>query len=235
MSVLDFSRDESLERIVAALCNPVMQYYPKMVGVPDVKIPIKFFGHLHIEMRQKADGTPDAFYMLARDYGWAVALVLTKEGKVLLNIQPKPGALAAGIEMPAGGIGKDPKRTKEDIVKLTEGEVLRETGFAGTAQYGGFCLIESGKMFDPAVEAVFNEQRVPTEPGVGRGLKAHFVFITDAEQVAEPQPRSTEKIKPILVSVGQLRELVKNNLIVETSALNCILRAMLAGVILVKA
>src|SRR3989338_3033075 len=198
-------------------------YYPliKTEDGPE----IKYFGGVRIETRQTPKG-PDTFYMLRRNYGWVVALVVTREGKVVLNIQPKPGLAVASLEMPAGGIGKDPKRTQAGIIQLTQDQVLKETGYGNAMEthYLGFSIIESGKEFDPAVEP-------PFEPGVGRGLKAHLVLLKGVERVAEQQLASTDKIQPILVSRDGLIDLVKNNVLVETSAVNCVALALLNNLI----
>lgn len=181
------------------LANPEMAYWPLVRTEEESH---KFFGSVRPEVRLTRGGE-DTFYMLGRRFGWAVALTITEEGYVLLNIQPKPGLAAASLEMPAGGIGKDPKRTTEDIIRLTREQVLRETGYGnGNATYLGFSLIETGKMFDPAVEE-------PYEPGVGRGLKAHCVLF--------------------LVEVSTLVALVRDNVLVETSAVNCVALAYMNG------
>lgn len=202
------------------LARPDLQYWPLLATEAGPEI--KYFGHIQIETRETRKG-PDQFYMLARRYGWAVALVLTDDHQVLLNIQPKPGLVSASLEMPAGGIGKDPQRTKDDIIRLTQEQTFRETGYVGNeAAYLGFSIIETGKMFDPAVQE-------PYEPGVGRGLKAHCVLIKGAYRVAKQQPSATDKIQSLLVSVPDLLMLVRENVLVETSAINCVTLALLRG------
>lgn len=223
----------SASDVVNLLSDPQMQYYPicnDVNGLPRVTAgpEIKFFGGVKIEIRETAKG-PDEFWMIYRWYGWAVALVLTTTGKVVLNIQPKPGLAVASLEMPAGGIGKNPQRNKDDICTLTVAEVLRETGYAGTCSYLGFSIIESGKFFDPAIKEFLDAGGKPLEPGVGRGLKAHLVIIDEAEPIAEPKPLSTEKIKTILVTVPTLLDLIRNSVLVETSAVNCVTQALLQG------
>ncbi len=199
-----------------------LQYWPLLASEQGPEIP--YFGHVQIETRETRKG-PDQFYMLARRFGWAVALVITNQNQVLLNIQPKPGLVSASLEMPAGGIGKDPKRTQDDIIRLTCEQTLRETGYGdGRACYLGFSIIETGKMYDPAVEE-------PYEPGVGRGLKAHCVLIKGARKVADPQPLATDKIQSFLVSIPDLLTLVRENVLVETSAVNCVALALLQGYI----
>ena len=183
---------------------------------------IKFFGNVSVETRELPDKTDD-FYMLGRRFGWAVALVLTNTGHVLLNVQPKPGLDSASLEMPAGGIGKDPKRTEADIISLTKAAVLKETGYGrGIATYLGFSLIETGKMFDPATQE-------PFVPGVGRGLKAHCILIQNVRRITDQDLAKTEKIQPILVTINDLFDLVRENVLVETSAINCFTLAMLKG------
>ncbi len=226
-------RVNTIKDILGLLSDPAMQYYPicnDANGLPWVTNgpEIKFFGEVKIEVRETAKG-PDEFWMIGRRYGWAVALVLTKAGDVVLNIQSKPGLAVASLEMPAGGIGKDPRRSKDDICALTVTEVLRETGYTGTPLYLGFSIIESGKFFDPAVKEFLDTDGKPLEPGVGRGLRAHLIMIDEAELVAVPQPRLTEKIKTILVPVPILLDLIRNSVLVETSAVNCVTQALLQG------
>ncbi len=183
---------------------------------------IPYFGEVREELRQTAKG-PEKFYPLARSFGWAVALVITKEAYVVLNIQPKPGLAVSSLEFPAGGIGKDPKRNQTDILSLTQAQVLKETGYGnGAPTYLGFSLIETGKEFDPAVEE-------PFVPGIGRGLKAHLIIIEDVELIEEQKLTNTEKIQPVLVSVPDLITLTKENVLVETSAVNCVTLALLNG------
>lgn len=211
----------AINEVKNLLKSPNLQYWPLIKSADGPEI--KYFGGVKVETRQTSKG-PDDFYMLSRRFGWAVALVITKNGKVVLNIQPKPGLGVASLEMPAGGIGKDPKRTTNNIIRLTKEEVLRETGYGQESyvRYLGFSLIETGKMFDPTVQE-------PFEPGVGRGLKAHCMILEGVKQITEPQLASTEKIQPILVSVPDLIELVKNNVLVETSAVACVTLAYFQG------
>jgi hypothetical protein len=204
------------------LIDPAWQYFPLVTSCPYVteegKIP--FFGSVVEETRQ-LDGKTDRFYMLARQWGWAVALVITKEGHVVLNIQPKPGSLCAAIEFPAGGIGKDPQRTEADIVGLTVERVLIETGYDGAASYLGHVIVESGKFFDPAVRETFDGDGRPLEPMSGRGVKAHLVLIRGAEQVEAGRAATTEKLYTFRVSLADFLIILRQGMIKETSAVAC--------------
>lgn len=184
---------------------------------------IPYFGYVAKETRTLENGKDDDFYMLGRKSKWSIALVLTKDGLVALNIQPKPGLNAASLEFPGGGIPAGTTDTHEEIVRLTAEQALNENGFQGDElSYLGFTLIETGKMYDP-------DAKEPFVPGVGRGLKAHCVMIRNASRVRQQRLAATEKIQTVLVTVPDLKELVRCNVLTEASSLACFTLALMRG------
>lgn len=211
---------------VRQILTEVGSYFPldEVAGTAE----IAFFGGITREVRTVGDGTPVEFNILYRNLGWAVSLTRTTNSQFLLLAQPKPGLLAASLEFAAGGIGRNPDHrlpTTEEILERTSKHVLSETGYAGCAQYLGFSLIETGKMCDISVP------ETDLEPGVGRGVKAHLVFTDQANYVQEATPPPTDIIQPLLVSRELLFALVEENVLVETSAVNCFALAMMRGLI----
>lgn len=202
------------------------RYFPLTKSVPDPvsrHAEIPYFGHVSKEVRTLGNGKDDDFYMLGRKSKWSMALVLTKHNLVVLNIQPKPGLNAASLEFPGGGIPAGPTGTKEEIIRLTAEQALKESGFQGDdASYLGFTIIETGKMYDP-------DAKEPFVPGVGRGLKAHCVVIRKASRIKQQELAPTESIQTVLVTVPDLKELVRRNILTEASSLACFTLALMSG------
>lgn len=201
-------------------------YFPKNQESEKV-FDIPFFGSVVKELRQVRSGETIEFHVLARKFGWASALVRNANGEFIILVQPKPATLGPVLEFPAGGIGsQDKSLTKLEIIDRTSKFVLAETGYKPrTMNYLGHSLIETGKEFDPFA----NENEM--EFGSGRGVKAHLIFMDQAELIQEPQISSTDIIRQILVSKELLFELVRNNVLRETSAINCFTLALMQGLI----
>lgn len=210
---------------VRSLMELVSNYYP-LVQTPTDLCQIPYFGGVARERRLTRGGEID-FVPLYRNQGWAVALTRTVDQHFLLLIQPKPGALAPCLEFPAGGVGANPDHplTAPEVLERTLDHLLIETGYAGAPQYLGFSIVETGKMYDPSVK------EADMLPGSGRGVKAHLVFVDQAHQISEPNPATTDIIQPIAVTPDVLRELVRDNVLTETSAVNAYTLAFLRGLI----
>lgn len=184
---------------------------------------IPYVGDVHNEQRALGIGNDEEFYVIMRKSQWSMALTITDSGLVLLNVQPKPGLDAASLEFPGGGIGDNPVNDEDEIISRTEEQVLRETGYGGgVASYLGFSLVETGKYATPSAEE-------PHVAGVGRGFKAHCVLIQNASLIADQKLAPTEKIQPILVTIADLKELVRANVLTETSSLACFALALMNG------
>lgn len=199
---------------------PLTREVLQPVGV-HAKIP--YFGEVLAETRTLGNGKDDVFYMFGRISKWSMALVITRDNLVVLNIQPKPGLDAASLEFPGGGIPAGTTGTREEIMRLTAAETLKESGYEGDeTSYLGFTLIETGKFFDP-------DAQEPYEVGIGRGLKAHCVMIRNAHRIRQQKLAETERIQTVLVTIPDLKELVRCNILTEASSLACFTLALMNG------
>lgn len=131
---------------------------------------------------------------------WVNAFCLTKEGKVLMVRQYRHGLGTVETEL-AGGVieeGEDPQTGAAR-------EVMEETGYRFDSwEYLG---------------------KVCANPSTTNNY-AHFYLATGGEKVAEPDLDHSEEIEVVLMSMEELKTWVKENRIMQSLHVNCILYAL---------
>jgi 8-oxo-dGTP pyrophosphatase MutT (NUDIX family) len=136
-----------------------------------------------------------AFYV--NEYpDWVNALGITKEGQVIMVKQYRHGIAEESIEVPGGVV--EAGETWQDAVLR---EMMEETGYRfGKLEY--LC-------------------RVSANPSTTNNF-THFFLATEGEKVAEQKLDDLEDVEVILMSIDELKQLVKENKIIQSLHLNCI-------------
>lgn len=127
------------------------------------------------------DGTEREFY-IKKEGPVVCILALTKERKVILAKQYRPGPDEILLELPGGGIeeGETPKQAAER-------ELLEETGYRGNAE-----------LVTEALDSAYSTMR-----------RSCFVAV-NCEKIAKPQNTSSEICETMLLSLDEFRKLLKS-------------------------
>jgi ADP-ribose pyrophosphatase len=127
------------------------------------------------------DGTKTDFY-LKRENSVIAVLALTKDKKVVLAKQFRPGPNEILAELPGGGIekGEDPKQSAAR-------ELLEETGYRGKMEF-----------VTRAYDCAYSTQ-------------VRYCFVaTDCVKIQEPKMEVTEMTEVVSVSLEEFRELLRS-------------------------
>lgn len=120
----------------------------------------------------------EAEFYLNSGHNSVACLALTKDKKVILVKQFRPGPAKILCEMPGGGT-----QLREDLKTAIERELLEETGYEGKSEF--VCSIL------PSAYAVYQK---------------NVFVITDCEKVAEPKLEDNgECVEPVLFSIDEFR------------------------------
>ena len=147
------------------------------------------------------DGTVIPSFYVQEYPEWVNALGLTKEGQVVMVKQYRHGLKEISIEVPGGVAEKG--ETMEEAVKR---EFKEETGyeFKEWKYLGKICA-------NPSTTNNYMHMFLATG-----GEKLHEIKLDDAEDV-----------ETILLDLGVVKNLVKENKIIQSLHVNCILYALL--------
>jgi ADP-ribose pyrophosphatase len=132
---------------------------------------------------------------------WANAFGLTKEGKVVMVRQYRHGIKSIETELPGGVIEEG-----EDVREGVEREMLEETGY----QFEKYEYL--GK--------------ISANPSTTNNFM-HMFLATGGEKVAEQTLDIEEDVDVLLLSIDEVKQLVKENKIMQSLHVNCILYALL--------
>jgi len=138
-----------------------------------------------------ADGTVIDDYYVRESRGFVIVFALTADGRVVLVHQYKHGISQTLLELPAGAI--DPGETPEACAAR---ELAEETGYRGSPPE----LVRSFII----------------EPTNSNSI-GHLFVIRDAEERQAQQLDVTEKIDVRLVTLPELREMVRDGTIDSVS------------------
>ncbi len=188
---------------------------------------IPYFGQVFTYQLRTGNGIED-YTKVLRYFGWSVVFGVadlndgeypnTPAGRYAITLcQRKPGVNGPSWELPPGGIGKgDPKATLEEITAKTRDVYQAETGFGGGEfQYLGHVLIETG-VFRGAT---------PDD----HGLPAHMYLATGLRYDPNTLNRNQNEImEPIMVPIEHFDSVLESGLFVETSAVVCAYKALIA-------
>lgn len=121
-------------------------------------------------------------FNLKKEGPYVCALALTKDKKVILAKQFRPGPKEVLMELPGGGVEKN--ETPEQAI---EREILEETGYKGKIQF-------IGKSHDDAYLE----------------LDRSCFVVTDCEKVSEIKGDDTEFIELVVLSLEEFRQLLRS-------------------------
>lgn len=140
-----------------------------------------------------------AFYV--NEYpDWVNAFGLTKEGKVVMVKQYRHGIDSVETELP-GGVIEEGETWQEGVKR----EVLEETGyeFEGWHYLGKICA-------NPSTTNNF----------------MHMFLATGGEKIAEQNLDDSEEVDVELMTIDEVKQLVKENKIMQSLHVNCIFYAL---------
>jgi 8-oxo-dGTP pyrophosphatase MutT (NUDIX family) len=132
---------------------------------------------------------------------WANAFALTKEGKVVMVRQYRHGIQSVETELPGGVVEEG-----EDVQEGMERELLEETGYRfETIEYLG---------------------KISANPSTTNNFM-HMFLATGGEKIAEQHLDDTEDVDVLLMSIDEVKQLVRENKMMQSLHVNCIMYALL--------
>ncbi|MGV3529469.1 MAG: NUDIX hydrolase [Flavisolibacter sp.] len=131
---------------------------------------------------------------------WVNAVALTKSGEVLLVKQYRHGMGEESVEIPGGVV--DEGETWQDAMHR---ELMEETGHK--------------------FESLHYLAKVSANPSTTNNF-THLFLATGGEKVAEPNLDHLEHLEVMIVSLDELKDLVKQNKIMQSLHVNCIFYAL---------
>lgn len=132
---------------------------------------------------------------------WVTALALTEDGKVILEKQYRHALGAVDMEIPGGCVDDTDKDYEEAIAR----ELLEETGYSFSSyEYLG---------------------KVSANPSTNTNLM-HMFLATGGKKVAEQELDHNEEIEISLVSMDELKQMLKENKFVQAMHVTCIMYAL---------
>jgi ADP-ribose pyrophosphatase len=141
-----------------------------------------------------------SFYVNEYDE-WANAFALTKEGKVVMVKQYRHGISSIEIELP-GGVVEDGEHIQEGM----ERELLEETGYRfETFEYLG---------------------KICANPSTTNNYM-HMFLATGGEKIAEQTLDDVEDVDVLLMSIDEVKQLVRENKMMQSLHVNCIMYALM--------
>jgi 8-oxo-dGTP pyrophosphatase MutT (NUDIX family) len=127
------------------------------------------------------DGRTHGPYRVLDYPDWVNALALTREGKVVLVRQFRPGPKKVTLELPGGAVEPD----EQSLESAMQRELEEETGFGG----GSLTYLAS---LSPNSASHTN--------------RVHSFLATDVEQVGELRPDDTEFLEVVLMPLEEVVE-----------------------------
>ena len=137
-----------------------------------------------------------AFYV--NEYpDWVNAFALTKEGKVIMVRQYRHGINSIETELP-GGVVEEGETWQEGVKR----ETLEETGYTfDKVEYLG---------------------KISANPSTTNNFM-HMFLATGGEKVADQDLDDSEEVEVLLMTIDEVKELVKENKIMQSLHVNCIM------------
>lgn len=133
---------------------------------------------------------------------WVGALPVTEDGKVIMVRQYRHALGETCIEIPGGCVDATDKNNEEAIAR----ELLEETGYSFSSfEYLG---------------------RISPNPSTNSNL-LHMFLAKGGRKIAEQQLDSNEEIEVILLSIDELKHLLRENEIIQGMHVSCILYALM--------
>ena len=131
---------------------------------------------------------------------WVNALALTRDGKVLMVKQYRHGIGKTSMELP-GGVAEEGESMEEAVRR----EMREETGYEfGKLEYLG---------------------KISANPSTTNNFM-HMFLATEGEKTAEQELDETEELEVHLVTMPELKRLVRENEILQSLHVACIMYAL---------
>lgn len=132
---------------------------------------------------------------------WVNAVAITEDGQVILERQYRHALGEVCIEIPGGCVDD----TDKDLESAIARELLEETGYAFSSyEYLG---------------------KISANPSTNNNLM-HMFLATGGKKVAQQELDHNEEIEVMLTSIAELKQLVKENKIVQAMHVTSILYAL---------
>jgi ADP-ribose pyrophosphatase len=150
---------------------------------------------------QKPDGAIVEPYYVYEFPNWVTALALTEDGKVILERQYRHALGEICIEIP-GGCVDDTDKSLEDAIAR---ELLEETGYSFTSyEYLG---------------------KTSANPSTNNNLM-HMFLAKGGKKITSQHLDSNEEIEVILVTIEELKKMIRDKVIIQSMHTTCILYAL---------
>lgn len=146
------------------------------------------------------NGNKHSSYYILEYPDWATAFALTEDNKVLLVRQYRHGLGVISTELPGGVIDKG-----EEPVTAVERELLEETGYV-------FESIEPIGMIAP-------------NPATSNNYM-HMFLARGGKKIKEQSLDDTEEMEVLVTSIEEVKELVRQNKVVQSLHTTCIFYAL---------
>jgi len=132
---------------------------------------------------------------------WCAAVPITEDGKVVMTRQYRHALGRTSLELPGGCVDDTDKDYEAAIAR----ELLEETGYAFTKYE--------------------NLGEISANPSTNNNL-LHMFLATGGKKVAEQQLDPNEEIEVVLITIDELKEMVRKNELVQAMHVSCILFAL---------
>ena len=132
---------------------------------------------------------------------WVGALPVTKDGKIVMVRQYRHALGETMIEIPGGCVDDTDKNPEEAVAR----ELLEETGYSFSSyEYLG---------------------RISPNPSTNTNV-LHMFLAKEGELVASQKLDENEEIEVVLLSIDELKQLLRENKIVQSMHVACIMYAL---------
>jgi ADP-ribose pyrophosphatase len=132
---------------------------------------------------------------------WAAAVALTEDKKVVMTWQYRHALGETALELPGGCVDAADKSTEDAIAR----ELLEETGYS----FSNYTYLG----------------RISPNPSTNNNL-LHMFLATGGKKTAEQQLDPNEEIEVVLLSIEELKQLLRENKIVQAMHVSCIMYAL---------
>jgi len=132
---------------------------------------------------------------------WAAAVGITEDQRVVMVRQYRHALGETGLELPGGCVDETDKSLEHAIAR----ELLEETGYS----FSSYTYLG----------------RISPNPSTNNNL-LHMFLATGGKKTADQQLDPNEEIEVVLLSIEELKRLVKENKLVQAMHVSCIMYAL---------
>ena len=140
-------------------------------------------------------------YYVYEFQNWAAAVPVTEEGKIVLIRQYRHALGQTDFELPGGCVDATDKNLEDAIAR----ELMEETGYTFSSyEYLG---------------------KISANPSTNNNL-LHMFLARGGKKIAEQKLDENEEIEIVVVTIDELKQLLRENKIVQAMHVSCILYAL---------